>query len=593
MDSGKTDNSFTMALNLPEEVREETADLNIGYENATKSWEIIVKYHGEIQRLGEMYGAKIETLYGGFAIVTIRENLLEAFLSQEEIEYAEKPNRMFFELETNRAEVCLPAYATRIGGNRLTGKGVIVGIIDSGIDVRHPDFCNADGTSRIRLLWDQTAENGVYTEEEINRVLGVSVEGNIEIRGEENRTDEYEEEDNSRIERLRNQLFFFDLSGHGTAVSGIAAGNSRASGGKYSGVAPECDLMVVKLGNSVGNSFPRTTNLMRAVDFLVRAALERRQPIAINISFGNNYGAHNGESILERYLDAVVGVWKTAIIVGMGNEGNARGHYGGRLSKDSEEIELIVAKAERTLSVQIWKNYADEFMVELESPSGKRTEVKTGRMDYVRTIVYGRIGEPKPYSSKQEIYLEFVRAAESEFLESGSWKIRLIPEKVVSGEYDMWLPVSETLNPLTGFSRASEGQTFTIPASAAGVISVGAYRTDTESYAPFSGRGFSVGSRNSKPDLAAPGVDIFTTAPGGGYTYQSGTSMSAPFVTGAAALLMQWGIVEERDPYLYGEKIKAYLQKGARNLPGILNYPNELVGWGTLCVQGSLPRNGL
>lgn len=592
MDSGKTDNSFTMALNLPEEVREETADLNIGYENTTKSWEIIVKYHGEIQRLGEMYGAKIETLYGGFAIVTIRENLLESFLTQEEIEYAEKPNRMFYELEMNRAEVCLPAYATRIDGNRLTGKGVIVGIIDSGIEVRHPDFRNADGTTRIRLLWDQTAENGVYTEEEINRALGVSVEGNIEIRGEETRTDEYEEEDNSRIERLRNQLFFFDLSGHGTAVSGIAAGNGRASNGRVVGVAPESDLMVVKLGNSVGNSFPRTTNLMRAVDFLVRAALERRQPIAINISFGNNYGAHNGESILERYLDAVVGVWKTAIIVGMGNEGNARGHFGGRLSKDSEEIELIVAKAERTLSVQIWKNYADEFMVELESPSGKRTEVKTGRMDYGKTIVYGKIGEPKPYSTKQEIYLEFVRAAESEFLEDGSWLIRLIPRKIVSGDYDIWLPVNETLNLLTGFSRASEKQTFTIPASAAGVISVGAYRTDTESYAAFSGRGFVVGSRNSKPDLTAPGVNIYTTAPGGSYTYQSGTSMSAPFVTGAAALLMQWGIVEERDPYLYGEKIKAYLQKGARNLPGILNYPNELVGWGALCVQDSLPENG-
>lgn len=84
-------------------------------------------------------------------------------------------------------------------------------------------------------------------------------------------------------------------------------------------------------------------------------------------------------------------------------------------------------------------------------------------------------------------------------------------------------------------------------------------------------------------------MDIYTASPGGGYTLHTGTSMAAPFVTGAVALLMQWGIAEGRDPYLYGEKVKAYLRSGARELPGFSVYPNELVGWGTLCVKDSLP----
>ena len=94
----------------------------------------------------------------------------------------------------------------------------------------------------------------------------------------------------------------------------------------------------------------------------------------------------------------------------------------------------------------------------------------------------------------------------------------------------------------------------------------------------------------TKPDLVAPGINVTTTAAGGGYAQVSGTSFAAPFVTGSAALLMQWGILEENDPYLYGEKVKAYLRRGARHLPGFTEYPNNQVGYGALCVSESLPK---
>ena len=93
-----------------------------------------------------------------------------------------------------------------------------------------------------------------------------------------------------------------------------------------------------------------------------------------------------------------------------------------------------------------------------------------------------------------------------------------------------------------------------------------------------------------KPELSAPGVDITTTLAGGGYTVVSGTSFAVPFVTGAAALLMEYGIVRKNDPYLYGEKVKAYLRKGAKELPGVWKYPNNQVGYGRLCLKSSLSK---
>ena len=129
----------------------------------------------------------------------------------------------------------------------------------------------------------------------------------------------------------------------------------------------------------------------------------------------------------------------------------------------------------------------------------------------------------------------------------------------------------------------------TIPATARRIIAVGAYDSLVDSYADFSGRGSRM-LPYLKPDLVAPGVNIVAPVPGGGYRTVTGTSFAAPFVSGSAALLMQWGIVNGNDPYLYGEKVKAYLRKGARPLPGYEEYPNEEVGWGALCIAQSLPH---
>ena len=157
-----------------------------------------------------------------------------------------------------------------------------------------------------------------------------------------------------------------------------------------------------------------------------------------------------------------------------------------------------------------------------------------------------------------------------------------------SGQYFLWLPGGNVLNRGTGFYSPRAVGTLTIPSTAGKVISVGAYDSRQNAYADFSGRG-SQFLPIRKPDLAAPGVSISAPVPGGGYATVTGTSFAAPFVSGSAALLMEWGIVKGNDPFLYGEKVKAYLRKGAQSVGGYEEYPNVEVGWGRLCLESSLP----
>ena len=246
-----------------------------------------------------------------------------------------------------------------------------------------------------------------------------------------------------------------------------------------------------------------------------------------------------------------------------------------------------------TINVQIWKSFVDEVEISLRTPSGtlvgpiqKILGPQRFRVGETEILLY--YGEPNPYSVAQEIYLDFLPAGT--YITSGVWEIILTPRKIVEGEYEMWLPSENVLNKGTGFLFPKENISLTIPSTAERVISVGAYDALTFTYANFSGRGYLLGSGRIKPDLVAPGVNVTTARAGGGTVTASGTSFATPFVTGAAALLMEWGIVWGNDPFLYGEKVKAYLRRGARALPGFKEYPNSQVGYGALCVSESLPK---
>ncbi len=578
MSDQKVENLLELSLDVSEETREKSENLSVGYNEEEKTWQVIFRYSGAIENFIGEYD-RVTPLLGGYAVAEVTEDQLMALAREPRVEFIEKPKALSFAVYEGKLVSCIPP--VQRAPLSLTGQGILVGIIDSGIDIFHPDFQNEDGSTRIAGLWDQTLTPAVdsgqappegynmgiyFSREDINAILS---------GGERSPT--------------------VDVSGHGTHVAGIAAGNGRASRGENRGVAYEADLLIVKLGSRRREGFPQTAELMQGVDFCVRQALRNNQPLALNLSYGNSYGSHTGTSLIETYLDGVAGIGRTTICVGSGNEGNQRRHAGGILEEGQERvIEFVVAPGEYNLGIQLWKQYVDSFRITLQTPSGENivlSEDLEGTYRYVQdgTEILWYFGEPAPYSVQQEIYLELLPEGVYTNIRSGIWKIILSPAAIVDGRYDFWMPSGSSINAETGFLVSDEDITLTIPSTASKTITVAAYNGKTDTYAPFSGRGF-VCCHLVKPDLAAPGVDIVSCAPGGGYASRTGTSMACPFVTGSAALLMQYGIIQGQDLYLFGQKVKAYLIRGARRIASFSEYPNDRLGWGALCLRDSLPE---
>lgn len=558
----KQEDLLTISLEVSEEERKKSPDLQAGFSDDGELVELIVRYVGDISVISSRYPeVEVTELLSGYAIIITPKQYVNAISSYENIEYVEKPKLLYFDLAVSKSASCINQLQQGLNNPyKLTGSGTIVCIIDSGIDLRNKEFTDEAGNTRIIDIWDQTQDkflSGDEVREYINQLQSFPVNAVQQTAA--------------------------DTIGHGTSVARIACGNN--------GVASSADIIIVKMGFSRSSSFPRTTQLMQAIDYCIRKGIEYKKPIAINISYGSNYGDHTGTSLLENYIDDVSNVWKSSICIGSGNEGNAATHTYGVLSDDTEtEIELAVSAYETSVNIQIWKDYADEFDVEIITPSGRNLGKIGGynrlnRSVAENTTVLTYYGEPSPYSMSQEIYIDMIPV--DNYIQSGIWRIKLIPVDIKTGRFDMWLPAVGALNEGTGFTNPKEILTITIPATSSNSITVGAYNAMTDTFAPFSGSGYVMETGAAiivKPDLVAPGVGIKLDE----NTSVTGTSFAVPFVTGGAALLMEWGIVRNNDAYLYAEKLKAYLIKGARKLPGE-PVPSDRTGWGALCVKNSIP----
>ena len=533
--------------------------------------EAIVKYNGDIESISNTVES-VEVLNGSFAIVTGTTEQIRALYYVPIIEYIELPKTLTYELSSSRYSVC----ASRAQDNpyNLTGRGTAVGIIDSGIDVTHPDFRNQDGTSRISYIWDQSAVGNVpqgfakgaeYTNEDINAALL----------------------SNNPITTYA----FTDQVGHGTAVAGVACGNGRQSNGREKGIAPEATIIAVKLGNRGFGAFSRTTEVMRGVKYTLDKAKELGLPLSINLSYGTNNGSHDGNSLFEQYINSAADEWKTTICVATGNEGAAGHHYSAVLSQNEEiTIPFSVSGAPKRIYMTLWKNFSDTVYFRLSSPTNESNILITPEQNYyffntANTSVSVFYGQPTPLTQYQEVY--FLLESQGLSIPEGIWNLTAIGGNIIDGRFDIWLPTVEDVTNDTAFSFPDTDVTLTLPSTAERVISVGGYNANTNTTATFSGRGFTRNDVYVKPDITAPAVNILTTRSGGGYMQFTGTSFASPFVAGACCLLMEWGIVQGNDLFLYGQRLKAFLQKGAKRTQNI-PYPNNIWGYGTLCISNTL-----
>ena len=537
-------------------------------------WEVIVKYNGNLGVVADGLGIRAEDLGDSFAILTISSSRIDELHQYKEIEFIELPKRLSLSMRQAMSDACItPVHTQRAGGYGLRGNGVLIGIIDSGIDYTHPDFRDYDGNSRILYLWDQLGSqnppDGFYNGTEYN---------NSQL--------------NEALQNLQSSTIpSLDFIGHGTSVSGVAAGNGRSSGGVEQGVAPEASLIVVRLGERGRESFARTTEIMRALKYIMDQAMSLNMPVAINLSFGTNDGSHAGDSLFETYINAVAQRWQCVIVVATGNEGAARHHFEGRIATGQTiDVSFTVASNLQSVYLALWKDFADSFDLELISPSGQSSGklLSTDRVRQMRlggTDVAIHYGQPTIYSRSQEAYFQL--SGNSSPISQGIWRLLVTGRDVTVGEFHIWLPTIEEVGLGTAFLTPDPGLTLTLPSTTPNVISVGGYNSVFGNAADFSGRGYTFRDIFVKPDLVAPAVNILSTRAGGGYDTFTGTSMAAPFVTGAAALMMEWGIVRGNDPFLYGQRVKAFLQKSAVRRADI-SYPNAIWGYGTLCLKEAM-----
>lgn len=376
------------------------------------------------------------------------------------------------------------------------------------------------------------------------------------------------------------------MGGHGTAVASIAAGDGTDSRGNIiRGSAYRAELIVVELKRvGDGNTgYTRTIDIMEGIDYTLRKAIELQKPIVINLSYGTNEGAHDGNTLFENYIADINGIWKNMIVIAAGNEGESRHHVRTIVkSAENSRTEFAIGENERDMRLFIWKYFQDEFEIFLNTPSGKRinilesVSINSERENIDRVMVM-----PTPYNGKQLIEVQFRAGKNLNYVLPGIWGIEFeVSGKIKCGVVDMWLPTIEAIGLSTGFLRPSSDTTATIPATAFKVLSVGAYNQTTESVAAFSGRGFTADGR-LVPLVVAAGVDVLAAGYGGGYVRKTGTSFAAPLVSGYAACIMEWGIVNRNDENMYGEKLIAYITKYADGVNGE-ELPGKRQGWGLI-----------
>lgn len=527
--------------------------------------EFIVKYNGDIERVSRDLDAVVEILSNQYAIITMRVADIGKLYDYREVEYIELPKNLFTVISNSLNYACITPVKRPVPYD-LSGEGVIVGIIDSGINYMHPEFRNADGTSRIEWLWDQN-------------IPGRPPAGfNIGT--------EYSKADIDAALESDDPLSIVpstDDANHGTPVAAIACGNT--------GAASKSSIIVVKLGFTTFSNFTRTTEIMRAVKYVIDKSIEMNMPCAINISYGSNEGSHTGQTLFESFINDATIRWKTSIVVASGNEASA-GHHYFNVMKQNQTLDILFTVANHTKSmyISLWKNFVDNITFELITPSGDSTGIISSRNKFTQ-LVLDRVKvsiiytSPSHYGISQEVYFYFESL--TDVLPPGVLTLTARGLDITDGTINAWLPTVEEVTLSTAFLNPTTDLTMTLPSTATNLIAVGGYRADTNTISVFSGRGDPMCNSRVKLDLVAPAENVISASASGGYFFYTGTSIAAPFVTGSAALMMEWGISRGNDPFLYGQKIKSFLCRNAVRSEYI-DYPNSVWGYGRLSLCNTI-----
>lgn len=460
---------------------------------------------------------------------------------------------------------------------KLRGKGTAVAVIDSGIDYQNAVFRNAGG-SRIAYLWDQSLEDGTD-------IAGTEVPyGRLFHKNDIDQALAFEDPFSVVPSR--------DTNGHGTALAGIAAGN-MVPGENFTGAAPEATLIIIKVKPAkqyLRNFYLyppdaevfQENDVMMAIAYAISWAKKLEMPLSICLGIGSSQGAHLGTNALSQYVDYVANFSQVSVSVAAGNEGNTRNHSTGIFSQGREQIvtELRVAEREQGFTIEFWGEPPEIYELSIQSPTGEILEVSSSigsrtqelSFVFVETKVYVNYILIERQTGYSLVYIRFFHPA------SGIWKIFTQARNQQNVQFHIWLPVEGLISQDTYFLEPSPYTTVTAPGDARNSITATAYQHRDGSIYIAAGRGYTPDGMIT-PHLAAPGVNVKVPLVRGGFGTRSGTSISAAQTAGIAALLFEWAIIRDNQPFFTGSSVKYYLQRGARREEN-MQYPNPEWGYG-------------
>lgn len=462
----------------------------------------------------------------------------------------------------------------------LSGRGVMIGFVDTGIDYTHPVFIRSDGTSRIAAIWDQTAEQGnspqgfvfgaEYTREELTQAL--KSDAPLEIVPER------------------------DENGHGTFVAGVAAGNNDRAA-SFSGTAPLSEIVMVKLKPAKTYlkelyQIPQDavcfqeTDIAWGIQYLVKKAALARMPLVLCMTLGTNSGGHSGRGILDQMLNSFADRYHMCIVTSTGNESGYGLHYrSAGTSSEYEEVELRIGEKEKGFTMELWAESLNQYSISVISPTGeliRRTPERRNHTQHMNflfedTKIYLNYFMSEARTGNQLILIRVTDPT------SGIWRFQVYEDRAFGGGFDIWLPVHNFVTEDTYFLRSDPYVTITDPGNTSEPITVASYRVQDNAVALHSGRGFTrVGER--KPDVASPGVNIYGPEAYGGFQTRSGGGAAAALTAGGCALFLEWAVVDGRQPQVRTQEIKRLIRGGAQR-EGLVTVSRE-IGYGLIDFFG-------
>ncbi len=524
-------------------------------------------------------------------VLNDRFSLLHLFKSNmQPCDLGQNPYHIFPSLFTPTADVSpqIPDTENTTANEKykLLGQGIMIGIVDTGIDYRHPAFMNNDKTSRIISIWDQTIQDGKPPQ---GFTYGTEY-GKAAIN------------DALLYEDPLSVVPTTDNNGHGTAIASIAAGTPSKEP-VFSGIVPNAELAVVKLKEAKANlkmifSVPedklcfQESDIVLGVRYLTGISQRLKRPIVICIALGSSQGSHDGRGVLSTYLESLVQHPDLGITISAGNEGNNNRHYFNQTLSAPyfNDFQLNIAEADRQFSMELWVRIPSRLSIEISAPNREMipyvyptfSQCQKFVFQHSQSVVWVNNMIFERQSGEQLILLRFDNPL------PGVWYFRVQSTENEPLSYNSWLPNGHLLSKGTFFLNPSPDTTITSPGNSRHTLTVTAYNQQTSNILDESGRGYTR-SGLVKPDLAAPGYQITCAIPDKQYGNLTGTGASAAIAAGAAAIIFEWAQGKGNITYITGEQVSRMLIRGAQRNAAYL-YPNNIWGYGQLDVPGTLQR---